>query len=236
MAQEGTSLRRVAGIDGCRGGWVVAVVPLAGTGSVSLERTTDLADVVARLDAGLLDAVGIDMPIGLPAGGPRCCDVEARRKVGPRRSSVFPAPVRSALGAPDYGEALRRSRAVSGRGLSRQTFGILPKVHELDEVMTTERQARLVEVHPEVSFAVLAGHPMAHPKRTPQGGAERLAVLRSAFIDVDGCAGIPIAGVRLDDVLDALAAAWSARRLAQGIATRMGGDVDARGLRMEIVA
>ena len=214
---------------------MVAVVTVEGDGPASLERTSDLADVVTHLDAGLLDGVGIDMPIGLPVVGPRHCDVEARRMVGARRNSVFPAPVRSVLGTPDYAEAGRRSRAVSGKGLSRQTFAIVPKVHELDEVMTPERQARLVEVHPELSFAVLAGHPMVHSKRTPQGRAERVTVLRTVFSDVDRCASIPIAGVRPDDVLDALVVAWSARRLAQGIASRVGGDADSRGLRMEIV-
>ena len=236
MVADATSVRRVAGVDGCRDGWVVAVVPVDGKAPASLERANDLADVIARLDAGLLEAVGIDMPIGLPTTGSRHCDVEARRMVGPRRSSVFPAPVRAVLGAPGYAEALRLSRAASGTGLSRQTFGILPKVHELDRVMTPERQARLVEVHPEVSFAVLAGRPMAHPKRTPQGRAERLTALRAVFGDVERGGATRMAGVRPDDVLDALAVAWSARRFAQGIATRMGGDVDAHGLRMEIVA
>ena len=45
---------------------------------------------------------------------------------------------------------------------------------------------------------------------------------------VDALADLP-AGARLDDVLDALAAAWSARRVADGTAERLGEEADDRG-------
>ena len=60
-------VRRVAGVDGCRTGWVVA--------------SLDGCRVVERLDdsAGDFDVIGVDMPIGLPVTGPRRCDVDARK-------------------------------------------------------------------------------------------------------------------------------------------------------------
>jgi len=42
-------------------------------------------------------------------------------------------------------------------------------------------------------------------------------------------------GARLDDVLDALAAAWSAGRWARGEAEVLGAEVDARGRPMQVV-
>ena len=39
-----------------------------------------------------------------------------------------------------------------------------------------------------------------------------------------------------DDVLDAFAGAWTARRHAAAQHLQLGGEVDARGLRMEVIA
>ena len=64
---------------------------------------------------------------------------------------------------------------------------------------------------------------------------QRLRAL-AGWVDVGDLAEVPPA-VRLDDALDALAAAWSAARNRDGAAESIGdGEPDARGLRMEIVA
>jgi predicted RNase H-like nuclease len=226
----------VAGLDGCRGGWVMVRAPLdAGPGS-SVEVVVDLEVVASALESGDLAVAGIDIPIGLPEAGRRPCDGDARSMLGPRRSSVFPAPLRGLLGATAYDDAAARCRALSGKGLSRQAFGILAKVGEVDLLMTPRRQRSLVEVHPEVSFAVLAGEPMAHYKKTPAGRAERLDALRAAFPDIDSHDGARLSGVGTDDVLDAFVVAWSARRWWSGDCLRFGGERDGRGLRMEIIA
>jgi predicted RNase H-like nuclease len=226
----------VAGIDGCRHGWVVVTVALDGERTTTVERVTQLDGVMARLDCGDLDAAGIDIPIGLPDAGPRRCDVEARRMIGPRRSSVFPAPLRGLLGATTYEDAAARSRALSGKSVSRQAFNILSKVAEIDLLMAPERQHYVVEVHPEVSFTALNRAPMVHPKKEAAGRAERLAALRPVFPDVDVHAGVAIPGAGADDVIDAFAVAWSARRWLARTHVQLGGDTDRCGLRMEIVA
>src|SRR4051794_31400330 len=100
---------RVVGIDGCRGGWVIA--------------SRDDCIVAARLadalgDLGTGDVVGIDMPIGLAATGPRRCDVEARQFLRPRGSTVFPTPARGVVHHTDYGLANAASRTITGRGIS----------------------------------------------------------------------------------------------------------------------
>jgi predicted RNase H-like nuclease len=226
----------VAGLDGCPGGWVQVIVAADGQGTSEVMVVPDIDSVISNVDSGRLAAVGIDIPIGLPDSGSRRCDIDARRMIGPRRSSVFPAPARGLLGAETYDEAVARSRALSGKGISRQTFAILPKIDEVDLLITPDRQRHLVEVHPEVSFTILAGGPMANHKATSQGRAERLAVLRRVFPDIDEHAAKRIRRTRPDDVIDAYVAAWSARRWLAKTHLQLGGEVDRNGIRMEMIA
>lgn len=283
--------RLVAGVDGCRTGWVVAVAAVtppptapppahgvaggggragaegpgasrfadalggggrhgggvghgggahgggrhggAGLRLTDLRVVTDIGAVIAEVAVGGLAALAIDMPIGLPAHEPRACDVEARRHLGERRSSVFPAPVRAVLGAGSYDQALVLSRAASGRGLSRQAFNLVPRIAELDAVVRPELQDRVVEAHPELAFTRLAGRPPHHAKRTAEGRAERLVLLAAAGLD--GLANVRVLGAAPDDVLDAAALVVTAARIRAGTAERLGdGARDVRGLRMEV--
>lgn len=188
------------------------------------------------------DAIGVDIPIGLSVGEPRLCDVEARRVLGRRRSSVFPAPDPRVIGARTYVEALELSRSLTGKGISRQSFAIFPKVTEVNREVTPALQDRVFEVHPEVSFWALAGKcPMEHSKKTQEGYLERRAWLASVLAGVQ----IPSRDDALhlakpatpDDVLDAIVAAWTALRYAQGHAGRLPPNppISTVGLRMEIV-
>jgi predicted RNase H-like nuclease len=214
----------VAGVDGCRGGWLVAVAQTDPFELVSVEVMADVAALVA--DASIA-FVAIDMPIGLPDCGPRACDIDARRLLGPRRSSVFPAPMRDVLAAADYPDALVRSRASCGKGLSIQTWNLVPAIIELDEVMTPGLQDRVRETHPELCFAQLAGGPLAHPKRPSAGRAERVALV--------GAPPPTPRGAATDDVLDAIALTHTAARFAPGQGQCVGdGSIDRNGLRMEI--
>jgi predicted RNase H-like nuclease len=230
--------RVVGGLDGCRAGWVLVTVPaddlVAFAPDVSI--VANLDTVRTAVQAGRLVNAAIDIPIGLAARDPRACDLEARRMLGPRRSSVFPAPVRSVLGAGTYVEACDRSRRACGKGISKQLFNILPKIAEVDGLQSRRLQAHLFEMHPELSFTVLAGAPMRFAKRTAAGRAERIAALRPAFGDVARLVEHPPAGAQRDDVLDALVGAWTARRVVARRHLQLGGALDQRGLRMEIVA
>jgi predicted RNase H-like nuclease len=230
----------VGGIDGCRTGWVLATTTLSGyqdVPGISVAVLSDLQPVVAALASGAMVAAGIDIPIGLPEGGPRACDREARRLLGPRRSSVFPAPARAVLHASSYEEACAISRRATGRALSMQLYNILPKIREVDRLQSPwrSRSPHLFEMSPELSFTVMAGHPMRHAKRAPEGRAERMEALRPAFGDVTPFVEPP-AGATRDDVLDALAGAWTALRYATGRCLRLGGEVDETGLPTEVCA
>jgi predicted RNase H-like nuclease len=80
---------------------------------------------------------------------------------------------------------------------------------------------RLFEVHPEISFAELnGGPPVGAGKKTWNGQMARRALLAGEDIRLpDDLAGAGV--VPADDILDAAAAAWSARRIASGEASSM---------------
>ena len=231
------------GVDGCRGGWLVA----AGDASLAALRFTfvvDLAPLVALAGAGEA-LIAIDMPIGLSDDGSRACDLAARRLLGrPRASSVFPAPSRAALGATTYRRACALSRRTLGVALSRETFNIVPKIRQVDALMTPALQEFVREVHPEVVFALLAGRGrgLRHAKRTADGERERRRLLRRfapAFDPEAVRRRLGPARVARDDVVDAVACLVAASRIRRGQARVLPeGAVarDALGLRMEIVA
>ncbi|HVX30789.1 MAG TPA: DUF429 domain-containing protein [Nitrolancea sp.] len=229
---------QVVGVDGCPGGWIAIAYDSEGS-SITARVHPTFRDLLAAYPEAV--SIGIDIPIGLVEGEPRRCDIEARQVLGPRRSSVFPAPDRRVLHSSTYRDALERSRALTGKGISRQAFGIYPKVAEVDREMTPELQQRVFEVHPEVSFWALAGKPMAFRKSLVEGFTERRTHLQAAF------AGLTIPGreearrlarpASADDVLDAIVVAWTARRHATGRSCRLPSEamIASRGLRMEIV-
>lgn len=220
----------VAGVDGCRAGWTVALADSHDATVVEVVVVSTFAEVVARLDRDVA-TIAVDMPIGLPDAGTRACDVAARRLLGPRRSSVFPAPPRPLLDCTAYHEALRRKRSIDGTGLSKQAFHLLPKIVEVDAAITPELQERVVEAHPELAFRRLAGAPLESKHR--RDGLDQRVRLVQRFVGARPPARLRGSGP--DDVLDAVALTVTARALERGAAERLGdGSRDARGLVMEI--
>jgi predicted RNase H-like nuclease len=196
----------VTGIDGCRGGWVaVCLFPV----SVRTAGTLEGLDVQG--------VTGIDMPLGLLADGWRTADALARQALGARGASVFAIPPRPVWAAPDYATANRRCRELTGRGMSVQAWGLRTRLLEADGFRRARARAvpdSLREVHPELSFAALAGAPLTESKHGPAGRAIRRALLEGVGIALPG----RVAGAAEHDFLDAAAVAWSARRIAAGTA------------------
>ncbi len=225
---------RVAGVDGAPGGWAVALADLdlatATLSAPSVVCHESLDALVADGRVGTVSAIAVDMPIGLLDDHPRRADVEARRALGPRRSSVFPTPIRVTLAATDYADACKRSRAACGKALSKQAFNLLPKIAELDALVTPSDQARIVEAHPELAFARLAGEPLAHAKATEDGRRTRRDLITQLVGGMPPHDGVPEL-----DTLDALANLATARHVACGTERRLGGELDATGKRCEII-
>lgn len=208
----------IAGVDGCTAGWIVV--------------SADDVVVLPVLRVERFGLVGIDMPMGLIDGSPRACDVAARKYLGPARSSVFPAPPRAAIACTDYQSALAAARAATGRGISKQTFNIMHKVAELDDLLDSGTPCSLIEVHPECTFKMLNADRNLPSKKTVDGLVIRRRLLTEHF-------DIPLhapKGASIDDLLDAYAVLWSAQRFRRGEHRVFGdGQRDPRGIEMCIV-
>ena len=159
----------------------------------------------------LTGIVGIDMPLGLLAGGWREADALARRALGRRGVTVFAIPPRPVWQQPTYAEANQACRDLTGKGLSAQTWGLRGKLLEADAFRRTS-PARLFEVHPELAFAALARAPLQESKHTTAGLAIRRELLARAGLTLPP----RVPGAPENDLLDAAAVAWSARRIASG--------------------
>jgi predicted RNase H-like nuclease len=170
---------QVAGVDGCKAGWVVAVVS-----ALQVTTAADTACVYKLQEFWIIhtfseilsriaqfELICVDIPIGLSDAKRRQCDVEARRILGGQRaSSVFPAPIRPCLSTKDYKTASKISFKYSGKKLNRQSFAILQKIRQVDDLMTPELQRKVREIHPEISFWALNDKkPIGQNKKTVPG-------------------------------------------------------------------
>ncbi|HET9021771.1 MAG TPA: DUF429 domain-containing protein [Ornithinibacter sp.] len=204
----------VLGVDGCRGGWVGAVlVPGAPRPRVVVAPT--IAELVEAVRGEVdVKVVGIDIPIGLPDSGIRQADVLARRELRGRASSVFTTLTRSAYLAPTRAEADPVNRGLSGQGVGAQAFSLRARVLEVDSWVRSRPTVEVLEVHPEVSFAAMRGRALPG-KRTAEGQQARLEALAAAGVARPSV--LSGSGYAVDDVLDACAVAWTAARRASGL-------------------
>lgn len=223
-------LTRIAGVDGCRVGWLAVVKDGDALETRILASDEELVALFAQCAV-----VAIDIPIGLADRGARACDVHARRFIRNRGSSVFPAPLRAFIHLHDYAEVNRLSRELQDRGVSKQAFMIYPKVAQVDRVLQRhhELRTRVHEIHPEVSFTMWNdGLPIGASKHTRDGIEARRALAASHFGELPPTPR----GAHEDDLLDALAALWTAERIAAGRSRELGdAHVDVTGLPMRIV-
>lgn len=234
MAATSGRAGRVLGADGCPGGWVVAEVDeVDGVDGppgalIRWHLAADAAGLLALADATGAAAVAVDVPIGLPEHGLRACDRVARTRLrGGGASSVFAAPPRRVLPCSSYAEA--RALVPS---LSAQTWALVARIRDVDDALRgDDRHATVVECHPEVSLRELTGTVLPR-KRSAPGALQRLAALRAVFGELPDD---PPPEAALDDALDALVCAWTARRRLTGAALVLGGEVDGTGTPMRIV-
>jgi predicted RNase H-like nuclease len=229
----------LAGVDGCAGGWVVALADREFT-NISLRQIVSFAELFS--DGEEPSVAAVDMPIGLPEQtGPKGRTPErlVRPLLGARQSSVFSIPSRAAVYAgadPNESDERKRflracdiARATSaqGRAVAKQAFHIFRKIVDVDLFLQRRQDllSRVFEVHPEVAFWRMNGfEPVAEPKKIKgkpnQIGIElRARLLVSAGVPAN-TVDIPLPkSVARDDWIDALASLVVARRLARGEAT-----------------
>ena len=213
MDRSNVSLKPAVGIDGCKAGWVC--IAIDDTGAWEAQVLPDISSVWGMFsDRPLLL---IDVPIGLVEKGEdgRPCDGAARKVLGSRASSVFSPPARSSLTAPSREVASENNYRLTGKHITVQTWGIVPKIREVDDFLRANPQAlaKIREVHPEVLFWGLnGGLAMRNSKKKKAGSKERLEVLESFFPQTrkvcEHCTTTYLrTELALDDAIDALVAA-----------------------------
>ncbi len=117
--------------------------------------------------------------------------------------------------ADDHSSAVAINLRLADEKVSQQAFGLKEKLLQVDRWVRQARQ-HVVEVHPELCFARLAGAPLPIRKTVWAGVEHRRALLAEAGIVVPGDIGLACAMAKVDDVLDAAVAAWTAQRITMG--------------------
>lgn len=228
------------GVDGCKGGWVAAVIE---QGELRIEKYGDISELIAKYPK--FDNMLIDMVIGLPANQKQYDnrpDSTARRLIAPRTSTIFAVPSRQAVYEETEEAQIKVNRSVLGKGLAKQTMAIIPKMRELDIFLSENDRYKNVikESHPEVCFARLNGAVVMTKKSEMHGLMERVQILSQFFpnLSVDS---IRVRAKELhcnrDDIVDAVCLAVTANLDLQGDTEVIPKDVmvDNHGLKMQMV-
>ena len=200
---------RACGVDGCKSGWFFFELD---DNEYRYGVFSNFGELISKVPSS--KNIFVDIPIGLPAANKplRSCDVEARKMLGSRRSCVFPAPIREVANSHKYEEANLLSKQLTGKGLSKQTYFILPKINDVDRVLLSgcHSDKNIREAHPELCFLSLSdGKPMKFNKKTNEGFIERLNVLKihwnmSEDIIMKAISEFRNPRVAKDDIVDAL--------------------------------
>ncbi len=242
------------GIDGCKTGWFCVGLSADGNYDYFVAKNIDEAHI--RLQEAQAKIALIDIPIGLPSDkNGRECDKQARNGIGGRGSSVFSVPCRQAVEAyrKKSGDKKDKQKAgkiasieITGGPLSEQTWGIVPKIVEVDFFLCENLKAQKLfrEVHPEVCFSALNNKFLDYAKKDRKGHEERINIIgkflpnaQNIFSDIEGYYRVNRHyKVADDDILDALAAAITAK-IGDGNYKTLPKDPlkDSRGLPMEMV-
>lgn len=212
--------RIVVGADIAKGAWAAIRLVDGCFESGCVCRTLEEVAQGFGRDAAL---IALDVPLSYPAEGTkgRLCEVEGRRKLGARRSSMFDTYPASVLDAGTFEDATAASVKTVKCGISQQSFSLgrhIKAAHALAMV-----DVRIRETHPELVFANLArglGQGELAYKKSWTGFRQRLALLEAAGIH------LPVAFPAMDeagfdDVVDAAAAALAADRVLCGAASRV---------------
>lgn len=226
------------GVDGCRGGWIAAILEKS---MLRIERYPSMERLITQYPSfsGFL----IDMVIGLPSSTSDIRpDSFARKIVSPRTSTIFNCPSRGAVYADTEAKQSDANRRELGKGLSKQTMAIIPKMRELDEFLTAHAAYKNVikESHPEACFARLNGSVIMSKKAEAEGLRERCAVLRNylpAFTEESVTKKAKELKCCPDDITDAACLAVTANLGIQGKTETIPPSPmeDAAGLLMQMV-
>ncbi len=226
----------VAGVVPTRGRWLVASAKVQGS-TFAPEPLRVYGTIIEALDERPSFAtIVIAAPVGYrdtPEKGPRICDLEARRLLGPRGKVLHNAPLRNSIlqGIPAPDDEVDAITAT-----------LLPSYQEVAKEMSSYRQRTVFEGNPELSFYFLNGNvPLTLSKKVDDGRDERRVILEKKVPGVNKILETPLedefAGIKIEKLYDASALLATARRVFTKSAKRIptDGEWDSDGLRMEFV-
>lgn len=198
------------GVDACPYGWFVTA--LTG-GSIETDLYEDFTEVCSDYQEA---RVFVDIPIGLPTGSRRRCDIEARELLGCRGNSVFFPPCESAAAIENYDKANVKHREEMEYGLSQQAHAISDKINEVRAVVGETYDAPIYESHPELCFYALNGQPIAYSKSSKRGLTLRRHLLEQNHSGMNDMYEQVLSDtlrnhVRRDDILDSMALSLAAQ-------------------------
>lgn len=228
------------GIDGCKRGWFY--IGIDENDQYEFGIISEFEEILPIVEQAI--QILVDIPIGLRENESqeRLCDLEARKVLGIRRSSVFIPPSRSALISNNYSKASEINFQCTRRRLSKQSFAISQKIKEVDNFMISNGlQGKFREMHPEVCFWALNNYQsMSFNKKKSAGYEERKSILSKYFVNTTAVVEEARSkylkkDLATDDILDALVGAVCAKIYTNLKQLPHHPETDGRGLKMEIV-
>ena len=225
------------GVDGCKDGWIAAVID---HGILRTECYTTIEELMLRYTE--FDAFLIDMAVGLRDNAQQQRpDLAAKKELGPRASTVFPVPSRSAVYADKEEDQKQANIMAFGKSLAKQSIAIIPKIKELDIFLDEhpEYRNRILESHPEMDFLRLNGSVVRSRKKEYTGFMERESILLE-YLDEDSLGWMRESAKSFrcnpDDIMDAACLAVTAALHAHGLTETIPEEPerDSKGLEMKL--
>lgn len=230
-------MKKIAGIDGSKGGWVCVSGYQNNFKELKFEKLKGFNDIKSK-DFNL---VLVDIPIGLDIDlkkGGRIVDKLARKELLTNKSSIFNAPSRLVLEAKNYEEANKINKN-KGMGLSKQSWNLVKKIKEVDEFIKNSNKTIIFESHPEIIFQVMKKDKVSTKKKNEEGIIERRNLLEKngfnkVFLEKNLCAKDSF--YKKDDFIDACSLFWSANRAMAKTEVKIPNDIvlDSEGIIMQI--
>ncbi|MCW3167034.1 DUF429 domain-containing protein [Chryseobacterium sp. 09-1422] len=231
-------MQKLIGIDGCKYGWVAVSMK-----SDTADLFKSLADLINFYPESSMFM--IDMPVGLSNIDlkERNCETIARKILSKKRKpSLFSVPCRESIYASTYEEANQINREIIKKGISKQSWGIVQKIREVDQLLQNNRSLvrKIKESHPEVAFHFLnSQQSMEYNKKTAEGQQERLQVLKSfsdraEVIFNNSMSNFKRKHVSADDILDSICLAVTLEEMINSGSSFEDGNLDSLGIPMKI--
>ena len=230
-------MKKIAGIDGSKGGWVCVSGYENNYKELKFEKLKEFNDIKSEN----FNLVLVDIPIGLDINlkkGGRIVDKLARKELLTNKSSIFNAPSRLVLEAKNYEEANKINKN-KGMGLSKQSWNLVKKIKEVDEFIRNSNKTAIFESHPEIIFQVMKRDKVSTKKKNDEGIIERRNLLeKNGFnkVFLERNLSAKDSFYKKDDFIDACSLFWSANRAIAKTEVKIPNDIvlDSEGIIMQI--